>query len=110
MRKILMYVAAYAAWLAVCAGGVAVLLMTRGAIAQLSLIARLDRYDFRLADQVTLLVGGLLCLILLMVSESYFREAVPRGVLAQRVIRVFAIEAVLAAVLYVVPILLAAIL
>ena len=82
----------------------------RGAIAQLSLIARLDRYDFRLADQVTLLVGGLLCLILLMVSESYFREAVPRGVLAQRVIRVFAIEAVLAAVLYVVPILLAAIL
>ena len=108
MRKILVYVAAYVAWLAACAGGVAVLLMARGALAQLALMARLERSGFRLADQLTLLVGALVCLIMLMVSEVYFREGAVRGVLVQRVARVFAIEAGLAAVLYVVPKLLAA--
>ena len=110
MRKILLYLVAYTAWFAASAGAIVVLLLARGVIAQLSLLALLDRYDFRLADQVGLLILGLVSLVLLILCESYFREGVERGVLGQRVLRVFAVEGVLAAVLYIFPLLLAGLL
>jgi hypothetical protein len=110
MRKVLLYLVAYIAWFVASVGGIAVLLLARAAINQVALFALLPRTAFRLLDQVSLLVLGLVGLVLLIVGESYFREAVERRVLGKRILTVAAIEAGLAAILYMVPVVLVALL
>jgi hypothetical protein len=110
MRKPLEYVIAYVAWFAAAAGGIIILLLARAAVDQTYLLARMPVASSAFVDQASLFIMALICLVLILVTESYFREGVERGVLYQRIVRVFVAEAVLAAVLHVFPLVLAALL
>jgi H+/gluconate symporter-like permease len=94
------YILLYAAWIVVLALGVWFLLLSRDAFLNAAsiLYARdsLTRtWQVEAADKFYTLIVGLLCLVLITVSEFYFRNGVRRGNLWRRFARVVGFELLL---------------
>jgi hypothetical protein len=108
LKRILTYIGAYSAWLVASAAGLVDLLLFRAAINQIYILAGWKDDAFHFIDRLALFVVGGLFVFVMFLGEGYFTDAVKRGDLRRRVLKVFAIEAVVGGVLYLIPLLAAA--
>lgn len=109
LSRILKHVVAYGAWLVASAAGFVDILLFRAAMNQLYILAHWEPDAFHFWDRLFLFLIGGVFLFVMILGEGYFVEAVERGDLRRRIVKVLGSEAVLAALLYVVPLLAAAI-
>jgi hypothetical protein len=103
MRHALVVLLAYGAWILASAGSVLDLVWFRAALNQIALRFHLEQYAYRFLDRASLFVLGGLCLFLIVLGEGYFHDGAQRGDLKRRAIKVLGVEAVLAAVLILIP-------
>ncbi len=78
-KGILLHVLAYLLWLVSIAVCVAAVLQLRSTVNVLWVALGGDRYSLGLANQVTLLLGGLAAFVYVVFLEGYYREGVRRG-------------------------------
>jgi hypothetical protein len=98
---------AYITWIAATAGSILDLLLFRAAINQIHVLGRLPKNAFHFVDRASLFVVGAVCLFLIVLGEGYFHDGAEQGDLKRRAIKVLGVEALLAIVFYVVPVVMA---
>ena len=108
LKRIVTYVVAYGAWLVASAAGFVDLLLLRAAINQVYILAGWKDDAFHFVDRLALFVVGGLFIFVMFLGEGYFNDAVKRNDLRRRIVKTFSIEAVTGGVLYVIPLLAAA--
>lgn len=108
LRRILVYVVAYGAWLVTSAAGIVDILLFRAAMNQLYILAHWKPDAFHFFDRLFLFIIGGAFLFVMILGEGYFVGAVEKGDLRRRIVKVLSIEVVLAAVFYLIPLLAAA--
>ncbi len=87
-RSILPIVGAYGAWLVTMVLAVGVMYVWRSALLQIYIALRLDKYAFA-AFNNTIVIGFLLAwLVMVVVTESWYRQAVEKGLLGRRFARI----------------------
>jgi hypothetical protein len=80
LNVILFYVLAYLLWLVNVVVCVAAVLQFRSTVNVLWVVLGGNRYSLALANQLSLLLGGLAAFIYMLFAESYYRESIaPRG-------------------------------
>ncbi len=108
LRRILVYVVAYGAWLVTSAAGFVDILLFRAAMNQLYVLAHWEPDAFHFIDRLFLFLIGGVFLFVMILGEGYFVGAVERNDLGRRIVKVLGLEVVLAVVLYLIPLLAAA--
>jgi hypothetical protein len=108
LKRILTYVGAYSAWLVASAAGLVDFLLFRAAINQVYVLAGWKDDAFHFVDRLALFIVGGAFIFVMFLGEGYFNDAVKRNDLRRRVVKTFSIEAVVGGVLYVIPLLAAA--
>jgi hypothetical protein len=86
-RSILPVVAAYGAWLATMALAVGVMYVWRSALLQLYVALQLNKYGIAAFNNTIVIVFLLAWLVMVVVTESWFRQAVEKGLLGRRFAR-----------------------
>lgn len=107
VRTVLSYLFAYAIWLVASAGGILIILLFRAALNQSYIIAHMPKEAFHFIDRSSLFVFGVAWIFLMVMGEGYFRDGAARGDLQRRTVRVLGLEAVSAAILYLIPVVMA---
>ncbi len=86
-RTILPVAAAYGAWLATMALAVGVMYVWRAALLQLYIALRFDKYAFAAFNNTIVIVFLLAWLVMVVVTESWYRQAAEKGLLGRRFAR-----------------------
>ena len=87
-RSVLPVAAAYGAWLVTMALAVGVMVVWRDALLQLYIALRLDKYAFAAFNNTIVIVFLLAWLVMVVITESWYRQAVEKGLLGRRFARV----------------------
>ncbi len=86
-RTILPVAAAYGAWLVTMALAVVVMYVWRSALLQVYIALRLDKYAFAAFNNTIVIVFLLAWLVMVVITESWFRQAAEKGLLGRRFAR-----------------------
>ena len=86
-RTVLPIAAAYGAWLATMALAIGVILVWRDALLQLYVALRLDKYGMAAFNNTVVIVFLLAWLVLVVATESWFRQAADKGLVRRRFAR-----------------------
>jgi hypothetical protein len=99
-RRIATYIVAYGAWILSWPLAVAVILLLRGVINSVYVLARLPAAAHHYVDYTVLFIVGSVLIVTVIGFESYFRDGAARGDLMRRIARVFGLGLLLGAVLF----------
>ena len=97
-RTILPIAAAYGAWLATMALAVGVIVAWRAALLQLYVALRLDKYGMAAFNNTIVIVFLLAWLVMVVITESWYRQAVEKSLLRRRFARLTVVLLALLAV------------
>lgn len=84
---VLVYLAAYASWMATVALGAVDLWVWRSALLALFIHFRLDKWAFAAYSDVTVILLVLAWLVFVIAAEAWFRQSVERKALVRRLAR-----------------------
>jgi hypothetical protein len=97
-RSILPVAGAYGAWLATMALAVGVMYVWRAALLQLYVALQLNKYGIAAFNNTIVIVFLLAWLVMVVVTESWFRQAAEKGLLGRRFARLSLVLVALLAV------------